>query len=142
MQHATRQRMTSLSHSTHHLRDYTSGLTVCDDWRDQVRGKPCAAARASSSQILPSSQTSETMPSSSSEDEMINGLRLAMSGAEMIAAISDRIERHRATIQQKREEIERGQKSADGTHCPLCEGSLEEDIASYEHRIETLMLIR
>lgn len=73
---------------------------------------------------------------------MIHGLRLAMSGAEMIAAISDRIERHRATIQQKREEIERGQKSADGTHCPLCEGSLEEDIASYEHRIETLMLIR
>ncbi len=73
---------------------------------------------------------------------MIHGLRLAMSGAEMIAAISDRIERHRAAIQEKREEIGRGQKSSDGTHCPLCEGSLEDDIASYEHRIETLMLIR
>ena len=72
---------------------------------------------------------------------MIDGLKLAMTGEQIIATVSARIEDHRATIRQKRDDGEAGRRPADDD-CPMCAVSLDDDIAQLEHSIQVLMVIR
>lgn len=73
---------------------------------------------------------------------MINGLKLAMTGEEIIAGLNERIEHYRSTIQFKRDEIEGKVERPDGIYSEVPAETVEEEILIEQHRMHTLMMIR
>jgi hypothetical protein len=73
---------------------------------------------------------------------MINGLRLAMSGDEIILALNERIEQYRSSIRFKRDEIEGKVERPQGMAWEVPAEAVEEEILIEQHRMHTLMMIR
>ena len=74
---------------------------------------------------------------------MINGLKLAMSGDEVISLLDARIERIRAVIGIKRDAIA-GDEPPSRTNCAwqVPAEVVEEEIRQHEHRIRVLTIVR
>ena len=73
---------------------------------------------------------------------MIDGLKLAMGGHEIILAIDTRIEQHRANIQYKRDEIDGKIEQPTGDAYSVPAEAVEEEIRQLDYRLRTLTFIR
>ena len=74
---------------------------------------------------------------------MIDGLKLAITGEELILALNERIERYRSTIQFRRDQISgkvEPPKEPDYWEVPA--ETVEDEIRQHQHRIHVLMMIR
>jgi hypothetical protein len=73
---------------------------------------------------------------------MINGLKLAMCGEEIILALDERIEHYRSSIQFKRDEIAGTVERPQGLYSEVPAETVEEEILIEQHRMHMLMMIR
>ena len=74
---------------------------------------------------------------------MINGLKLAMSGDEVISLLEARIERIRAVIGIKRDAIAgNGPPPRTDYICQVPAEVVEDEILQHEHRIRVLAIVR
>ena len=73
---------------------------------------------------------------------MIDGLKLAMTGEELILALNERIERYRSTIQFKRDQIEGKAEPPKEPYWEVLAETVEDEIRQHQHRIHVLMMIR
>ena len=73
---------------------------------------------------------------------MIDGLKLAITGEELILALNERIERYRSTIQFKRDQIEGKAETPREPYWEVPAETVEDEIRQDEHRMHVLMTIR
>jgi hypothetical protein len=73
---------------------------------------------------------------------MIDGLKLAITGEELILALGERIDRYRATIQLKRDQIDGKAELPKEPYWEVPAETVEDEIRHHEHRIHVLMTIR
>jgi hypothetical protein len=76
------------------------------------------------------------------EESMIDGLKLAITGEELILALNERIERHRSTIQFKRDQISGKIEPPKEPYWDVPAETVEDEIRQHQHRIHVLMMIR
>jgi len=74
---------------------------------------------------------------------MINGLKLAMSGDEVISLLDARIERMRAIVAIKRDAIAgNGPPPRTACHWQVPAETVAEEVLQHEHRIRVLTIVR
>ena len=74
---------------------------------------------------------------------MIDGLKLAMSGDEVISRLTDRMDRIRAIVGIKRDAIAgNGPPPRTDYVCQVPAETVEEEIRQHEHRIQVLSIVR
>ena len=73
---------------------------------------------------------------------MIEGLKLAFTGEEIVRAIDEKIDSHQATIQFKRDEIAGTFEHKEGIRSQVPLEAVENEILEVEHCIRTLMMYR
>jgi hypothetical protein len=73
---------------------------------------------------------------------MIDGLKLAMTGEEVLLSLNERIERYRSRIQFKQDEIDGKVDPPPGPHWEVPAETVEEEILQHRHGMHILMMIR
>lgn len=73
---------------------------------------------------------------------MIDGLKLAMTGEEVLLSLNERIGRYRSLIQFRQDEIDGKVEPSPGPRCEVPAETIEEEILQHRHRMHILMMIR